>query len=86
MRLGSKTSSFSVIKRFQTIFTFPNEISGCPSSAASKLTKSSGAEVAKETTVIPTTKVEILSLSAKETEPFTKNSPPTVNKNKPKMR
>ena len=42
------------------------------------------AEVAKETTVIPTTKVEILSRSDKETEPFTKNSPPIANKNKPK--
>ena len=65
---------------------FPNEISGCPESAASKLIKSSGAEVANQTTVIPTTKVEILSRSAKETEPFTKNSPPMVNKDKPKMR
>ncbi len=66
--------------------TFPKEISEYPLSAASKLTKSSGAEVAKETTVIPTTKVEILSRRAKETEPLTKNSPPKANKESPKIR
>ena len=56
--------------------TFPRVISVYPLRAASKLTKSSGAEVAKDTTVIPRTRVEILNLKAKETDPFTKASPP----------
>ena len=52
---------------------FPNEIYGYQASPASKLAKISGAEVAKETTFIHTSKVEILSLSVNEIEPFTKN-------------
>src|SRR5690554_1806280 len=64
--------------------TFPSAISGEPSKAACKLTKSSGAEVAKDTTVIPITSLEILNLRDKETEDRTKNSPPTTNKTKPK--
>ena len=56
--------------------TFPKVISVCPFMAACKLTKSSGAEVAKDTIVIPATSVDIFSFKARDTEPFTKASPP----------
>ena len=42
-------------------------------------TNNSGEDVAKETTVIPTTSVEILILRAKETELLTRISPPKNN-------
>lgn len=63
--------------------TFPKAISGEPSKAACKLTKSSGAEVAKDTTVIPITNLEMLNLKESDTEDRTKNSPPTTNKSNP---
>ena len=55
--------------------TFPKAIFELPSSRACKLTKSSGAEVEKETIVIPTTKVEIRIFKASATDPFINNSP-----------
>ena len=61
----------------------PNAILLLPSKTACKLTNNSGAEVAKATTVIPTTKVDIFILKANETEPFTKRSPPKNKKIKP---
>ena len=60
-------------------------ISGEPDNAACKLTKSSGAEVAKETTVIPITIFEILNLKDSATDERTKNSPPITNKTKPRI-
>jgi len=63
--------------------TFPKEISETPSKAACKLTSNSGAEVAKDTTVIPMTNLDSLSLKDKPTEALTKKSPPTTNKAKP---
>src|SRR5690606_38800343 len=65
--------------------TLPKAISDDPAKAACKLTKSSGAEVAKDTTVIPITSLEILNLKDNATEERTKNSPPTTNKIKPKI-
>ena len=66
--------------------TLPKEISENPSIAACRLTKSSGAEVAKETTVRPTTILEILSFSDIATELRTKNSPPITKRTKPTIR
>ena len=63
--------------------TFPKAISLLPFKTACKLTNNSGAEVAKETTVIPTTKVEIRIFKAKATDPLTNNSPPKKSKSKP---
>ena len=64
--------------------TFPKAISGDPSRAACKLTSNSGAEVAKETTVIPITSFDSLNLNDNATEDRTKNSPPITSKSKPK--
>jgi hypothetical protein len=61
----------------------PNAILLLPSNTALRLTNSSGAEVAKDTTVIPTTKVDIFIIRAKDTDPLTRNSPPKNNKTKP---
>ncbi len=63
--------------------TLPRAISGDPSKAACKLTSNSGADVAKDTTVIPITNFEILNLKERATEDRTKNSPPTTNNTKP---
>lgn len=63
--------------------TFPKAISGEPSKAACRLTNSSGAEVAKDTTVIPITSLEILNLKESDTDDRTKNSPPTTNRTNP---
>ncbi|GGG10451.1 hypothetical protein GCM10011344_08920 [Dokdonia pacifica] len=63
--------------------TLPNAISESPSYAACILTKSSGADVAKETTVSPITILERFSLKDNPTEERTKNSPPTTNNNNP---
>lgn len=65
--------------------TFPKEISEEPSKAACKLTNSSGADVANDTTVIPITILEILNLKDIATEALTKNSPPTTKRSKPNM-
>ena len=72
----------AVIPKTSAIFaileptTFPKAISLLPANTACKLTNSSGAEVAKDTTVIPTTKVDIRIRKEKATEPLTNNSPP----------
>lgn len=62
---------------------FPVAISDEPFKAAFKLTKSSGAEVAKETIVSPITAFEIDNLKESPTEARTKNSPPTTKKINP---
>ena len=59
-------------------------IAGDPVNAAFKLTRSSGIEVAKDTTVIPITSFEIFSLNDNATEERTKNSPPITNNIKPR--
>ena len=58
-------------------------IDGDPFKAAFKLTRSSGSEVAKDTTVSPTTILEILSLKDRATEARTKNSPPITKRPNP---
>ncbi|GAA4245804.1 hypothetical protein GCM10022292_29620 [Winogradskyella damuponensis] len=63
--------------------TFPNAMSDTPSKAACKLTNNSGAEVAKDTTVIPITSLDNLSLKDKPTAALTKKSPPITNNAKP---
>ena len=62
-----------------TIFepiTFPKAISLLPFKTACKLTNNSGAELAKETNVILTTKLETSNLKTRENEPLTNNSKP----------
>lgn len=59
-------------------------IAGEPLNAAFKLTNNSGADVAKDTTVMPITSLEILNLKDNATEERTKNSPPITNKTNPK--
>lgn len=63
--------------------TFPEAMSGFPPRAAFILTKSSGAEVAKETTVKPITILDNFNLKESPTEDFTKNSPPITRSTKP---
>ena len=63
--------------------TLPKEISETPSKAACKLTNSSGADVANDTTDIPMTTFEIFNLNDKATEARTKNSPPITKRAKP---
>ncbi|GAA0742067.1 hypothetical protein GCM10009431_13690 [Gaetbulibacter jejuensis] len=65
--------------------TFPKEISEEPSKAACKLTNNSGAEVAKDTTVIPITSLDNFNLNESATDERTKNSPPTTKSNNPKI-
>ena len=65
--------------------TLPNAKSSEPLSVACKLTNSSGAEVAKETTVIPIINFDKFSLNDKPTEDRTKNSPPTTSNKNPRM-
>ncbi|GAB1858755.1 hypothetical protein MHTCC0001_35950 [Flavobacteriaceae bacterium MHTCC 0001] len=60
-------------------------IAGEPDKAACKLTNSSGAEVAKDTTVIPITIFDISNLKDKATEDLTRNSPPTTSKINPRI-
>jgi hypothetical protein len=73
-KIAVKPSTSAMFEMFDPT-TFPIEISGLPERAASKLTKSSGADVPKDTTVTPTTKVEILKCDARATPPFTSKSP-----------
>ena len=63
---------------FATIepITFSKAISLLPFKTACKLTNNSGAELAKETNIILTTKLEISKLKARETEPLTNNPNP----------
>jgi hypothetical protein len=63
--------------------TFPMAIPVLPFKAAFKLTKSSGAEVPKETTVIPIRNGETLSFAARAAELLTRKSPPTSRKTIP---
>ena len=63
----------------------PNTISLLSLIIASKLTKSSGDDVANETIVIPATSLEILNFCEKPTEPLTKNSPPKYKRKNPKI-
>ena len=60
--------------------TFPIAMPALPITAAFKLTNSSGAEVPKETTVIPIKNGETFSFLAKAVELFTNISPP-INRN-----
>ena len=66
--------------------TFPKAISGCPVRAEYTLTISSGAEVAKDTTVKPITTIETFIRTARATEPFTKNSPPKIRMIRPRIK
>lgn len=59
-------------------------ISGDPFKAALRLTSSSGADVAKDTTVMPMTILEMFSLKDNATDDLTKNSPPTTKSVSPK--
>ena len=61
---------------FATIepITFSKAISLLPLKTAYKLTNNPGAELAKETNVILTTKLEISNLKTRENEPLTNNS------------
>ena len=63
--------------------TFPKAKSEDPFKAALILTISSGAEVAKETTVIPIITLEILSFSDNAIADFNNQLPPKINKFKP---
>ena len=64
--------------------TFPNARSGKPSRAAFTLTINSGAEVAKETTVMPTTILGIFILRDNATADFNNQFPPAINSTNPK--
>ena len=59
-------------------------ISGDPFTAAFKLTKSSGSEVANATTVIPITTFEILNFKEIAIDALTINSPPRTSNKNPK--
>ena len=61
-------------------------MAGEPDSAACKLTNNSGAEVAKETTVIPITILESFNLKDRPTEDLTRNSPPITNNINPAIK
>lgn len=63
--------------------TLPSARSGKPSNAAFTLTISSGAEVAKETMVMPIIILDIFSLKEKATADFNNQLPPNINKVKP---
>ena len=63
---------------------FPKDKSGKPSNAAFILTISSGAEVAKDTTVIPMTILGICNLKDRATAAFSNQFPPNINATKPK--
>jgi hypothetical protein len=63
--------------------TFPKAKSGKPSKAAFILTISSGAEVAKETTVIPITILGMFSFNDKSTADFNNQLPPAINNTNP---
>ena len=60
-------------------------IAGEPDNAALRLNNNYGAEVAKDTTVIPITNFEIRNLKESATEALTKNSPPITSKTNPRI-
>ena len=64
--------------------TLPKERSGKPSKAAFMLTMSSGAEVAKDTTVIPITILGINMRKDKATADFNNQFPPAISSVNPK--
>lgn len=66
--------------------TFPIAISGLPERAAPKLTNNSGADVPKDITVTPTTRVDILKCEDNATPPLTNRSPLDKRMTKPRMR
>ena len=59
---------------------FPTAIPDLPSKVAFKLTINSGAEVPKETIVIPISNGDTLNLFAKPTALLTRRSPPTTSR------
>lgn len=61
-------------------------MAGDPLKAACKLTNNSGADVAKDTTVMPITNFEIFSLKESATEERTRYSPPTTNSTNPRIK
>ena len=63
--------------------TFPKDKSGKPSKAAFILTINSGAEVANETTVIPTTILGMESLKESATADFKSQLPPEMSNTSP---
>jgi len=63
--------------------TFPRAISEYPAIADWMLTINSGAEVAKETTVIPITAFGIDKFKERETEDFNNQSPPFIKSTNP---
>ncbi len=63
--------------------TLPKAKSGKPSKAALILTISSGAEVAKDTTVIPITIFGIFNFNDRSTAAFSNQLPPAINKTSP---
>ena len=63
--------------------TLPSARSGKPSKAALTLTMSSGAEVAKETTVIPIIILDMFNLRDKATADFRSQLPPRISNAKP---
>ena len=63
--------------------TLPKARSGCPSKAAFILTINSGADVAKETTVIPMMILGILSFNDMATAASINQSPPLMRRNNP---
>ena len=63
--------------------TLPKAKSGNPSNAALILTISSGAEVAKETTVIPITIFGMDKRNERSTADFNNQFPPKINKIRP---
>ncbi|GGG50588.1 hypothetical protein GCM10011414_20280 [Croceivirga lutea] len=63
--------------------TLPNDKSGKPSNAAFILTMSSGAEVAKETTVIPITIFGMFNRKDSATAALSNQLPPRISKAKP---
>ena len=66
--------------------TFPSAISLLPFKAATTLTNSSGALVAKATKVKPITTFDTRSFNATPTLPRTRNSPPSSKSRKPPIR
>ena len=64
--------------------TLPKERSGNPSKAALMLTISSGAEVAKETTVIPIIILGMYKRKDKATADFNNQFPPAMSRTSPK--
>ena len=65
--------------------TFPRARLGKPSNADLTLTINSGADVAKETTVMPITILGMLNLKDNPTAAFKSQFPPKIKKTKPNI-